>query len=168
MGSGGKESACNAGDPGSIPGLEKSPGAKNGYPLQYSCLENPVDRGAWQSMGFQRVRHNWVTNIFTSFFTLFKTAHTLQNCTWGYHWYILLSKTQCNQISLVFTNLLSEKQHLSLSSFAFPRQAYWSRLSFPYPGDRPNPGIEPGSPALKADSLASEPPGKPTTKISGN
>ena len=43
----GKESACNAGDPGSIPGLEKSPGEGNGSPLQYSCLENSVDRGAW-------------------------------------------------------------------------------------------------------------------------
>ena len=46
-GSDGKESACNAGDPGSIPGLGKSPGEGNGYPLQHSCLENPKDRGAW-------------------------------------------------------------------------------------------------------------------------
>ena len=42
-----KASACNAGDPGSIPGLERSPGEGNGNPLQYSCLENPMDRGAW-------------------------------------------------------------------------------------------------------------------------
>ena len=41
-----KESACNAGDPGSIPGLGRSPGEGNGNPLQYSCLENPMDRGA--------------------------------------------------------------------------------------------------------------------------
>ena len=40
-------SACNAGDPGSIPGLGRSPGEGNGNPLQYSCLENPMDRGAW-------------------------------------------------------------------------------------------------------------------------
>ena len=40
-GSDGKESACNVGDPGSIPGLGISPGGENGYPLQYSCLENP-------------------------------------------------------------------------------------------------------------------------------
>ena len=45
-GSDSKESACNAGDPGSIPGLGRSPGEENGNPLQYSCLENPVDRGA--------------------------------------------------------------------------------------------------------------------------
>ena len=43
----GKESACNAGDPGSIPGSGRSPGEGIGYPLQYSCLENPVDGGAW-------------------------------------------------------------------------------------------------------------------------
>ena len=43
----GKESACNAGDPGSIPRSGRTPGEGNGYPLQCSCLENPIDRGAW-------------------------------------------------------------------------------------------------------------------------
>ena len=43
----GKESACNVGDPGSIPGSERSPGEGNGNPLRYSCLENPMDRGSW-------------------------------------------------------------------------------------------------------------------------
>ena len=46
-GSDGKESACNAGEPGSIPGLERCPGEGNGNPFQYSCLENSMDRGAW-------------------------------------------------------------------------------------------------------------------------
>ena len=46
-GSDGKESACNAGDLGSMPGLGRSLGEGNGNPLQYSCLENPMDRGAW-------------------------------------------------------------------------------------------------------------------------
>ena len=46
-GSGGKESTCNAGDLGSIPGSGRSSGDGNGYPLQYSCLENPMDREAW-------------------------------------------------------------------------------------------------------------------------
>ena len=45
----GKESACNAGDLGLIPGSGKSPGGENGNPLQYSCLENPMDRGARQA-----------------------------------------------------------------------------------------------------------------------
>ena len=48
-GSDGKESACNAGDPGSISGLGRSPGEGNGNPLQYYCLENSTDRGAWQA-----------------------------------------------------------------------------------------------------------------------
>ena len=46
-------------------------------------------------------------------------------------------------------------------SMGFPRQEYWSGLPFPSPGDLPNPGIEPRSPALQADALTSEPPGKP-------
>ena len=46
-GSDGKACACNAGDPGSIAGTGKSPGGGNGNPLQHSCLENPIDKGAW-------------------------------------------------------------------------------------------------------------------------
>ena len=46
-GSDGKVSACNVGDPGSIPGLGRSPGEGNGNPIQYACLENPRDRGSW-------------------------------------------------------------------------------------------------------------------------
>ena len=46
-GSDSKESACNAGDPGLIPRSGRSPGEGNGNPLQDSCLENPMDRGAW-------------------------------------------------------------------------------------------------------------------------
>ena len=53
-GSDGKESACKAGDLGSIPGSGRCPGEGNGYPLQYplqySCLENSTDRGAWQAI----------------------------------------------------------------------------------------------------------------------
>ena len=46
-------------------------------------------------------------------------------------------------------------------SMGFSRQEYWSGLPFPSPGDLPDPGIKPGSPALEADALTSEPPGKP-------
>ena len=45
----GKESACCAGDLDSIPGMGRSPGEGNGKPLQYSCLENPMDGGAWSA-----------------------------------------------------------------------------------------------------------------------
>ena len=48
-GSDGKESSCNAGDPGLIPVSGRSLGGGHGYPFQYSCLENPVDRGAWRT-----------------------------------------------------------------------------------------------------------------------
>ena len=59
-GSDGKESARNAGDLSPIPGSGRFPGEQNGYPLQYSCLENPMDReaGGLQSIGSQRIGHN--------------------------------------------------------------------------------------------------------------
>ena len=59
----GKESSCSAGDPGSIPGSGRSPGEENGNPLQYSCLDNPVDRGAWRATahGVTRVGQDLVT-----------------------------------------------------------------------------------------------------------
>ena len=59
----GKESACNAGDLGSIPGSGRSPGEGNSNPLQYSGLENPMDRGAWQATvhGITRVGHDLAT-----------------------------------------------------------------------------------------------------------
>ena len=62
-GSDGKDSACNAADLGMIPGSWSSPGEGNSNPLQYSCLQNPMDRGAGrvQSMGLKRVRHDWLT-----------------------------------------------------------------------------------------------------------
>ena len=58
-GSDGKESACSAGDPGLVPGLRRSPGEGNGSPLQYSCQENSMDRGAWWATvyGSPGVRH---------------------------------------------------------------------------------------------------------------
>ena len=58
-----KESACNAGDLGSIPAWERSPGEGNGNLLQYSCLGNPLVRGAWQAtvLGVPRISHDLVT-----------------------------------------------------------------------------------------------------------
>ena len=58
----GKESTCSVGDPGSIPGLGRLPGKRNGYPLQYSCLENPhgqrKEPGGLKSIESQRVGHD--------------------------------------------------------------------------------------------------------------
>ena len=58
-----KECVCNTGDPGSIPGLGKPPGEGNANPLQYSCLENSMGRGAWHATvhGVTRIGHNLVT-----------------------------------------------------------------------------------------------------------
>ena len=70
-GSNGKESTCNAGNLGLIPGLGRSPGEGNGYPLQYSCLENSIHRGAWWATVHQSFLYvviycllPWVINVF--------------------------------------------------------------------------------------------------------
>ena len=57
-GSDGKESACNAGNLSSIPGSGRSPGERNGNPLQYSCLENSMGTGAWRAT-VHRVPKSW-------------------------------------------------------------------------------------------------------------
>ena len=65
-GSDGKASVYSVRDLGSFPGLGRFPGEGNGNPFQYSCLEKPMDRGAWcrlLSMGSQRVRHDWATSL---------------------------------------------------------------------------------------------------------
>ena len=66
-GSGGNGPTCDAGEPGPVPGLGRSPGEGLGYPLQYYGLKNPMGRGAWQDPvhGSQRVRHNSATNTST-------------------------------------------------------------------------------------------------------
>ena len=62
-----KSLSANVGDVGSIPGLERSLGEENGNPLQYSCLGNPLDRGAWWAIvhGLTGVRHNLATTTTT-------------------------------------------------------------------------------------------------------
>ena len=69
-------------------------------------------------------------------------------------WVKLLSRVQLFPIPWTVT-------YQAPPSMEFSRQEYWSGLPFPSPGDLPNPGIEPRSPALQADTLPSEPPGKP-------
>ena len=73
-GSDSEESACNAGDPGLIPELGRSPGEGNGSPLQYPCLENPNDRGAWQAT-VHRVAKSW-TRLSNFTFFLFLSLKT--------------------------------------------------------------------------------------------
>ena len=91
-GSAGKESACNAGDLGSIPGLERSPGEGKGYPLQYSGLENSMDCIVH---GAQRVRHNWETFTFKQLKQkIAKRIGTHPTVTEGLHWYKHILKVQ--------------------------------------------------------------------------
>ena len=68
-GSAGKESACSAGDLGSIPGLQRSPGEGKGYPLQYSGLENPMDYSPWgckESDTTGQLSHKWYHTVSVS------------------------------------------------------------------------------------------------------
>ena len=80
----GKESACNAGDLGSIPGLGRSPGEGNGYPLQYSCPENSTDRGAW-----------W------------PTVHGVAKCQTKYLWGVFIQKLSDWESNCPFSVLAS-------------------------------------------------------------
>ena len=77
-GSDAEESACWAGDLGSIPGSGRSPGGGNGKPLQYSCLENPLDRGAWWAP-VRGVTKSWtqLSNFTLTFFIHNPTAACL-------------------------------------------------------------------------------------------
>ena len=90
-----KEPACTVGDPASIPVSGRFPGEGHGNRVQYCCLENPMDRGAWQAV-VRGVRQEWVTNTFTSLFrmisisislttkTLFQNNVTFMGSGWPY------------------------------------------------------------------------------------
>ena len=70
----GKESACNTGDPGEIPGLGRSPGGGHGNPLQYSCLENPMDRRAWQATAHRVTNSQLYDCHFSTACNIYQTA----------------------------------------------------------------------------------------------
>ena len=76
-GSAGKESACNTSDLGLSPGLGRSPGERNGSPLQYSFLENPMDRGAWQATVHRvtKIQHDLATKPLQPLFTKVHRLH---------------------------------------------------------------------------------------------
>ena len=96
-GSDGKESACKAGDPGSIPGLGRSPGKGKGNPLRYSCLGNPTDRGAWVPH-WARTCAVLLTHLTDKEFRFRKVKWLIQDHTaWIYIW---KSQSPCFQNSL--------------------------------------------------------------------
>ena len=141
----GVESACNAGDPGSIPRLGRSPGEGNGNPFQYSCLENPMDRGAW-----------WATvHGSQESDTTQRLSHHHQVCAqvFSHVWVFVTPWTLAPQVPL---------------SMEFSSQEYWSGLPSP-PGDLSDPEIKPLSPASllhwQADSLPLSHGGSPNICI---
>ena len=80
----------------------------------------------------------------------------------GYHFLLQCMKVKVKSLSRVQHFVTPwTVAHQAPPSMGFSRQEYWNGLPFPSPGDLPNPGIEPGSPALEADALNSESPGKP-------
>ena len=120
----GKESACNAGNPGLIPGLGRSPGEGNGSPLQYSCLENPMGRGAWWAMvhGDTRVGHDLATKPPTT--TTTKTFLLGLIKAWKDFTFNVM--TDVIRFKLLFCYLLSYLVHLFFSFFYFST-SFWLR-----------------------------------------
>ena len=101
-------------------------GKGNGNPLHYSCLEKSMDRGAWQ--------------------TAVHGVTWLSTYVWG-GWRDIKLKLKSLSHVQIFTTPWTVAYHAP-PSMGFSRQEYWSGLPFPSPEDLPNPGIEPGSPAL--------------------
>ena len=161
------ESACNARDPGSIPGWGRSPGEGNGNTSQYSCLENPKDGGAcWVRV--HGVIKSW-TRLSGFIFTL--TIPAEGNPSHEIKRHLLLGRKAVTNLDSVLKSRditvptkvkvkvksLSRVRlfatewtvaHQAPQSMEFSRQEYGSGLPFPSPGHLPNPGIEPGSSAL--------------------
>ena len=127
---GGKERVCNAraeGDAGLIPGSGRSPGGGDGNPLQYSCLENPVNRGAWQAIANRDPKLLTRSDLVCTHMLL---------VTGG----VGLVAKSC--LTLVTPWTVAHQAPLSMG---FSRQEYWSGLPSPPPGDLPDPGIKPES-----------------------
>ena len=86
-----KESPCNAGDLGSIPGLGRSPGEGKGYPLQYSCLDNPHGQrilAGYSPWGYKKLGHDWATRHTVAAISINNKCHSHQQflaskCEWG-------------------------------------------------------------------------------------
>ena len=101
--------ACSAGDPGLISGSGRSPGEGNGNPLQYPCLEKPMDRGAWhlEDMSSKRVGHDWVTITFSRTFwpNVRKVKWSLVGCHGVAH-----SWTRLKQLSSSSSNLVQASE----------------------------------------------------------
>ena len=165
-----KNPPANAGDirdKGLIPGLGRFPGGGHGNPLQYSCLENPIVRGAWcvtvRSVAQSRTRLKWLSTHTLIIYQACVSSHYRRFSSPFYSW-----RTTCSgeRYSLRPWNwalcacMLSLFSHVWLFvtlwtvtlqaplSVRFSRQEYWSGLPCPSLGGLPHPGMEPTSPAL--------------------
>ena len=156
-----KESACTEGDLSSIPGLGRSAGGGHGNPFQY---EKAIpDSEIYTGVG------NPLQPILT--WEIPWTEKPSSYSPWG-----LKESDPTEQLSIQHRYIRKVKvksfshvrlfaipwtiAYLAPHSMGFSRQEYWSEFPFPSPGDLPDTGIEPWSPALRADALTSEPPGK--------
>ena len=156
-----KVSACNAGDLGSIPGSGRAPGEGNGNPLQYPCLENSMDGGAWSAT---------VHGVTKSPTRLNNFNFTLEGKT-------ELENSKLSVSSPSFFHLVCVLSHSVLSNFATPwtvafqaplsmgffRQECWSGLPFPPPGDLPDTRVEPTSPVWAGGFPPRHPHSPPAT-----
>ena len=112
-GSDGKKTACNSRDLGLIPELERSPGERNGSPLQYSCLGNPKDREAWRAtvhVGYShRVRQDWATR---------------HSCTHGYHMFLAYNPLKARASSSLWPGFKGYFCSFSITSFSVLRPCW--------------------------------------------
>ena len=116
----------------------------NGTPLQYSCLENPMDQGAWGA----------------TVHGVMKSQTRLSDFTFTFHFHAL-EKAMATHSSTLAWKIPWTKEPGRLKESDTTERLHFPSLPFPSPGDLPNPGMEPRSPALQADSLLAEPQGKP-------
>ena len=140
-----KESACNVGDLGWIPRSGRSPGEGHGNPLQYSSLENPMDREA--CLGTPTFRDEKE-----------KKTPSREWLPGSQRKKALQGKRMINCVQFFAT--LWAVAHGAPLYMGFSREEYWSGLPWSPPGDLPNPGIKPRSSALQVESLPPEPPGR--------
>ena len=139
--------AGDARDAGSIPGLGRSPGKE---------METHSSVLAGKSYGQRNivVYSTWGCKVSDT--TELLSMHNWTHYVFKYEW---VSEVAQSCPTTPWTVAYQDSP-----SVGFSRQQYWGGLPFPSPGDLPHPGIKPGSPALGADALTSEPPGKPLFK----
>ena len=151
----------------------ESPGGGNGNLLQYSCLENPMDRGAWWAT-VHGVAKSWtrLKRLSTTHTYIYRlpceppSYHHFHPTPLGHHRALNWAPCAIQQVPTLSVSLATKLCPTLVTpwtvvcqaplSMGFSRQEYWSGLLFPSPGDFPDPGIETGSPALQADSLLTE------------